>query len=333
MSHEITRRSFLATSAAVAAPTLLLGAKSVTLGSGAHTYEFVPDWGQLPNGVKYGYTHGVLIDSQQRVIIHNRSKDSIVIFDDKGKFVKSWGAEFEQGAHGAQLRKEGSQEFLYLADPERHLVVKTTLDGEVVWRLGYPKECGVYDTEDKYKPTNVAFSPNGDFYAADGYGLSWIHQYNLKGEYLRSWGGKGSEPGRTNCPHGIWLDTRGHESRLVVADRSNRRLQYFSLTGDHLGFVTDELRQPCHFDQFNDELYIPDLHGRVTIFDKNNKLITHLGDNVDIWKSKGWPNIPHEMRETGKFVSPHAACVDAKGNIYVVEWISDGRVTKLRRVS
>ena len=50
----------------------------------------------------------------------------------------------------------------------------------------------------------------------------------------------------------------------------------------------------------------------MTIFDKNNKLITHFGDNPEVWKSKGWPNIPHEMRETGKFVSPHAACWDAR---------------------
>jgi len=117
-----------------------------------------------------------------------------------------------------------------------------------------------------------------------------------------------------------------------VADRSNARLQTFSLDGKHIGFVTDELRRPCHFDQKNGELLIPDLYGRVTIFDKNNKLITHLGDNLDVWNAKGWPNLPHEMRETGKFVSPHAACWDREGNIYVVEWIADGRVTKLRRV-
>ncbi len=48
---------------------------------------------------------------------------------------------------------------------------------------------------------------------------------------------------------------------------------------------------------------------------------------------KGWPNIAHEDRVAGKFVSPHAACFDHTGNIYVVEWISDGRVTRLKRIS
>ena len=330
---NISRRTFVqGVAAASAAPMLLLGEKSATLGSGQHTYEFLPDWGTLPNGRRWGYTHGVQIDSQHRVLIHNRSQDAVAIFDDGGKFVKSWGPDFELGAHGMLLNQEGANEFLYLADPERHVVAKTTLDGERLWVLRYPKECSAYQREEQYKPTNVAVAPNGDIYVADGYGLSWIHHYDAKAEYIRSWGGKGSAAGQVDCPHGIWIDTRGARPIIVVADRSNHRLQNFSLQGEHIGFVTDELRRPCHFDQRNGELLVPDLNGRVTIFDKNNKLITHLGDNPEIWNTKGWPNVPHEMRLTGKFVSPHAACWDAQGNIYVVEWIRDGRVTKLRHV-
>lgn len=302
------------------------------MGTGSHVYEFEADWCKLPQGKQWGYTHGVAVDSEERILIHNRSKDAIAIFDRDGRFVKSWGEDFEQGAHGMLLSKEGNAEYLYLADPERHLVAKTTLDGERIWVLSYPKESGVYDSEKTYCPTNVAVGPNGDVYIADGYGLSWIHQYSAKAEYIRSWGGKGREPGKLDCPHGIWLDTRGSKPVLTVADRGNARLQMFSLDGRHLGFVNDELRRPCHFDQANGELLVPDLHGRVTILDRQNKLVTHLGDNPDIWKSKGWPDVPHAMRVTGRFVSPHAACWDRQGNIYVVEWIPDGRVTKLRRV-
>ena len=35
---------------------------------------------------------------------------------------------------------------------------------------------------------------------------------------------------------------------------------------------------------------------------------------------------------TGKFNSPHSATADTLGNIYVVEWITGGRVTKLEKV-
>src|SRR5229473_2596851 len=46
ITMAISRRDLLKTAAAVATgPTLLLGSKAVTLGSGDHTYEFVGDWG------------------------------------------------------------------------------------------------------------------------------------------------------------------------------------------------------------------------------------------------------------------------------------------------
>jgi hypothetical protein len=271
------------------------------------------------------------VDSHGRVFIHNASPDSVCIFDPDGTFIKSWGQDYEAGAHGMLLNRESDGEYLYLAATTQHSVVKTTLDGEVVWQIGCPKECPAYESPDQFVPTNVAVAPNGDFYVADGYGLSWIHQYNSKAEHIRSWGGVGAEPGKMRCPHGIWVDTRGAEPVLVVADRANVRLQYFTLDGEHIGFVTDELRHPCHFDQRGDDLLIPDLMGRVTIFDRNNRLICHLGDNPDP-ALRANNDVPQNRLVPGQFCSPHAACWDASGNIYVVEWLHYGRVTKLRRV-
>lgn len=302
------------------------------LGSGSHVYEWVEGWGKLPDGIKYGYTHGVVTDSKDRVYIHNRSKDAVIVFDREGKFLNSWGAEFAGGAHGMFLSNEGGTEYLYLADPDRHIVVKTTLDGKTVYTLGVPELPNVYPTPDKYKPTDTAVAPNGDVYVCDGYGQSWVHQYDKNAKYIRSWGGKGKEAGQLDCPHGIWIDTRKSTPRVYVADRSNNRLQIFSLDGKHLAFVSGDFRLPCCFFQFKDEQVIPDLHSRVTIIDKDDKLIAHLGDNEGGWKKPGWPNIAKEEIKVGLFSSPHAACVDSRGDIYVVEWISDGRVTKLAKV-
>jgi DNA-binding beta-propeller fold protein YncE len=302
------------------------------LGSGSHVYEWVEGWGKLPEGIKFGYTHGVVTDSKDRVYIHNRSKDSVIVFDRDGKFLNSWGPEFAGGAHGMFLSNEGGTEYLYLADPDRHIVVKTTLDGKTVYTLGCPELPNVYPTPDKYKPTDTAVAPNGDVYVCDGYGQSWIHQYDKNAKYIRSWGGKGKEAGQLDCPHGIWIDTRQSTPRVYVADRSNNRLQIFSLDGKHLAFVSGDFRLPCCFFQYKDEQVIPDLHSRVTIIDKNDKLITHLGDNEGGWKIQGWPNIAPTEIKTGLFSSPHAACVDSRGDIYVVEWIAVGRVTKLARV-
>lgn len=347
---SVSRRQFVQAVAAAGAvmsfPAIVgaedkSGDKPVIVGSGDHTYEWTDNWGKLPEGKRFGETHAVIQTQDGRIFIHNASPtgDSTCIFDPEGKFIKSWGPQFARGAHGMDIRSEGGEEFLYLAPTGMHKVFKTTLDGEVVLELDYPKLARDvkdgkvvpdYVGPNKYVPTFIALAPNGDFYVADGYGSSYVHRYNLKGEYLQSWGGPGSEPGKMNCPHGIWCDTREAEPTIVVADRANVRLQWFTLDGKLIKIVKDELRHPCHFDQRGTDLVIPDLKGRVTLFDKDNKLITHLGDNPD---SKQWSNhgvAPKDLKP-GAFCTPHGACFDKQGNIFVVEWLPYGRVTKLTR--
>ena len=338
-----TRRAFLkgtvgVAAAACAAPQIIVHAeennvsKSPIVGTGTHQYEWIANWAKLPEGRSFGFTHAVQEDSQGRIFVHHTGAESIAVFDPDGNFIKGLGKEWQTHAHGMQLRMEDGQEFLYLAPTLLHKVVKTTLDGEIVLELGYPKESGHYEDETKYVPTNTAIASNGDIYIADGYGKSYIHQYNAKGEFIRSWGGPGAEAGKMNCCHGLWIDTRSGVEELVVADRANARLQYFSLDGQHLRFVTESIHRPCHFDQRGDDLLLPDLYGRVSILDKENKLITDLGNNPGIEKEQGYPDVPEAQRLPGKFISPHAAIWDRAGNIFVTEWISTGRLTKLKRV-
>jgi hypothetical protein len=253
------------------------GSKKPVLGSGAHTYEVTHDWGELPADIKYGNTHGVCEDSHGRIYIHHtvyatsEKSDTMVVFDHKGKFVKSWGAEFKGGAHGLYIQKEGKDEFLYLCDIKRGIVAKTTLDGEEVFTLGYPKEAEPYSKPGpdgkplKYSPTNLAMAPNGDFYVGDGYGSSYINHYNSKGEYIRTFGGPGNAAGQLLCPHGLIVDTRPKEPILVVADRSNKRIQRFTLQGEHIDFLYGT-NAPCHFNIYkNGDMVVPDLFARVTL--------------------------------------------------------------------
>ena len=320
------------------------GSAKPILGEGDHKYEVTHDWGELPANIKYGNTHGVCEDAQGHIYVHHtvndasESHDSMVVFDAKGKFVKSWGKEFKGGAHGLYIHKEGRQEFLYLCDTKRAIVVKTTLQGEEVFTLNYPKESEFYKLDKdgkpltKYSPTNLAIAPNGDIYVGDGYGSSYINQYNSKGEFIRTFGGKGKDPGQLDCPHGITVDLRGSSPLLLVADRANARLQYFTLEGKHVSFVSGT-NLPCHFSERRGEFVIPDLGARVTLIDRENKVITHLGDDsaANTWKDLRKLTRDHFI--PGKFVCPHGACFDHKGNIFVVEWVEVGRVSKLRKVA
>lgn len=361
---KTTRREFLAAAAAapLISPTLLnvqdkAGVKAPVMGEGAYTYEAIHDWGQLPPQIKWGNTHGVVEDAQGNIHIHHTvhatsdSADTVVVFDRSGKFVRSWGKEFRGVAHGLHLQKEGSDEFLYLTvtaanpkmtpQPEMHsVVVKATLKGDIVWKIQGPPDVDAYkpgpdDKPKPYNPTNLAIGPNGDVYVGDGYGSYYINQYTGKGEYIRSFGGRGSEPGQLLEPHGIWLDTRATGASapvLVVADRRNNRLQRFSLEGTHLDFIPG-FRLPCHFDQHESLLLVPDLHGRVTLVDSRNTTVAHLGDSGDPNWNNPLRREPREKFIPGRFICPHGACFDRDGNIYVVEWVEVGRVTKLRKVA
>ena len=340
-----SRRRFIETCAlapAVLGATDKSGAKAPVVGIGKHTYEAIHDWGELPAGIKYGNTHGVVEDSQGHIYVHHtvhatsESADSMVVFDEKGKFVKSWGKEFKGGAHGLHIRKEGSTEFLYLCDTARGIVMKATLDGESVFTLGYPDESAAYQPgpdgrKPKYSPTNLAIAPNGDLYVGDGYGSSCINQYDSKGEYIRTFGGKGKEAGKLDCPHGIIVDLRHGTPVLTVADRGNARIQRFTLAGQHIDFVGGT-NLPCHFNFFkNGDAVVPDLGARVTLLDQHNRVIAHLGDDsASPWRDTR--KLSRDRFTPGKFVAPHGACFDHKGNIFVVEWVEVGRVTKLRRV-
>ena len=202
--------------------------------------------------------------------------------------------------------------------------------------MAYPKEPDLYKDLSQFRPTNVAFAPNGDFYVADGYGSSYIHQYDKQAKWVRSWGGVGTEPGKMQTPHGLWLDDRpGREPSLVVADRKNARLQYFTLDGKHISFFNDMLF-PADIDILGDVLVVPDLHARVTLLDKNNNVIDHLGYDpqwtkhvlADRFRLRRHP----KEWEAGRWIHPHDACFDHSGNIFVAEWVEAGRVTKLRRV-
>ncbi len=359
---NVSRRSFVKSSAGIAmatalgAPAILraedkAGAKPLIVGSGDHTYEVLDGWAKLPGNIHFGNTHAVQETTDGRIIVHHTGADSTCIFDPDGKFIEAWGgATYAGNAHGMDLRKEGSEEFLYLAPTGMHKVFKTNLKGEVLLTLEYPKDAknkkgeACYLKADPYVPTFIAFAPSGDFYVTDGYGAGYIHRYNLKGEYQNTFGGKGNADDETACPHGIYCDTRDADHpMIVVADREHHRLQYFTLDGklDHLvknekpgqdGDDTGKFRRPCHFSQRGTQMLIPDLRGRVTVLDKDNNVIVQLGDNPNAGQRAN-NGVKEPALVPGAFCCPHGATFDKAGDIYVAEWLPYGRVTKLRKVS
>lgn len=361
MSSTIRRREFLqmaaGAAAVAAAPTILTAKKTeshVILGSGEHRYEVHHNWPQLPSQFTWQTTHNVAFDKAGNLyVIHEGHKDkpdhpAIFVFDPDGKYIRSFGSQFQGGGHGLEVHEENGEEFLYVT-AYQHLkfFAKLTLDGKPVWVRHAPMDSGIYavgeDTKpdgtwgrDRFMPTNIAFHPtNGDFYVADGYGAYAIHLYDKDANYNSTFGKEGKENGLFKLPHGVWIDRRtGREPSVVVADRENDRLQWFTLDGKYLETL-DGFLWPANVDTYGDVMLVPELHARVTLLDGQNNIIARLGDDA-AWRKNVLTNGVREHPDqwpAGKFIHPHDACFDADGNIFIAEWVATGRITKLRRLS
>jgi hypothetical protein len=304
----------------------------ILMGADSHRYAWSSGWGASPEG-EHGNTHGcVAVDEDGRIWFNTDTQSALIVLERDGTIAKKFGKEFAGGLHGMTLHKEGDEEFLYLAHTQRQQVIKATTDGEVIWTIGVPTESGHYPNPARYKPTDVSVASDGSVFIADGYGSSWVHKYTSEGEYVLSIGGPGKEPGKFRTPHGLYVDERGEEPRLLVADRENGRLQVFDLDGNFQRAIEGILRRPCNVAPSGDEdIVIPDLAGRVTVLDKDLKLICHLGDQPDPGlRAKN--GVSRDKWSDGQFLSPHGAATDADGNIYVLDWNYLGRITRLERM-
>ena len=361
----MNRRSFLTTSASgsLLLPHLLLGKKSgnspLVIGEGVHKYEVTHDWAKLPSQYTWQTTHNLAVDQAGFVYVihegrkHLKEHPSIFVFDPNGKFVRAFGHQFQGGGHGIEVRKEGNEEFLYICAYQNiKAFAKLTLAGETVWEKYAPMDSGVYRKgedskesvrfegkgrprwgKDAFLPTNFAFLNDGGFLLADGYGSFWIHRYDKDGNWVSKFGGPGNGKGSFRTPHGIWTDRRNGEETVVVCDRAHHTVQILSLDGKHLQTI-DGFGLPANADVWNDLLMIPELHARISLLDKNNKVVARLGDDVEnVVTQKKVKRGNAKTWKNGKFVHPHDACFSSNGDIFVAEWVQTGRITKLRRVS
>ena len=359
MRNNITRRRFLNTTTAAGAgismPQLLLGQKSskeTIIGEGKHRFEVQHDWAKLPDKYSWQTTHNVAVDAEGLLyVIHEghankKNHPSIFVFDQKGKFIRAFGSQFQGGGHGIEVRTEGKDQFLYVCSYQQvKSFAKMTLEGKTVWEKYAPMESGVYRKDedkvrvkrwgrDAFMPTNFAFLDDGGFLLADGYGSFCIHHYDKDANWVSKFGGPGKSEGKFNTPHGIWIDRRpGRKPQIVVCDRAHHSLQYFTMDGKYIETLKG-YGLPANIDSWKDLLLVPELHARVTLLNDKNEVVARLGEDVErvTKKVKGVRNDSKKWLP-GKFVHPHDACFDKEGNIFVAEWVSTGRVTRLRRLS
>ncbi|MFC1799043.1 peptidyl-alpha-hydroxyglycine alpha-amidating lyase family protein [Thermodesulfobacteriota bacterium] len=294
-------------------------------------YEVIEGWEQLPTGYRHLDVDGVAVDANDRVYLLTRSDARVLVYESDGTFVRSWGEDiFTPRTHGISIGKDGS---VFTTDDGDHTVRKFTPEGEQLMVLGtsgkpsdtgYKKEEGlssiIRSGPPFNRPTGVAEAENGDLYVCDGYGNARVHRFSADGKILQSWGEPGTGPGQFNLPHGICINGDG---RIMVTDRENDRIQFFSPDGEFLDQWT-HLQRPTDISLDAEGLiYVSslwwivgqtsqsmgpirhDLPGHISVLDQNGNLLLR------------W--ISADRCAPGNFVAPHTLSVDSKGDLYVGE--------------
>lgn len=281
-------------------------------GQGTHQYTVEEDWWSLPEGWEFGWIPAVAVDSQDRVYVYSRSDHPMVIFDRDGNFLKSWGDDILKDAHGIFIDAEDN---IYCVERETHVMHKFTTDGELLMTLGTMDKPGATGKPFNL-PTDLALGPDGEMFISDGYGNARIHKYSPDGELITSWGQPGTGPGEFDLPHCVRVDPR---NRVMVADRENNRIQFFTLDGEYIEEWGDLLHPDTIYIDEDELVYVAELDQRITI-------LTLDGVVVSQWGSERGSTVPGEF-----FACPHGIWADSHGDIYVGEVQADARLQKFIR--
>ena len=357
--NNFSRRSFVLGSAAIgtyfAAPRVHARTRTdseIIVGEGKYQYRVKHHWPQLPGSFTWQTTHNVAVDREGNLYVIHEGKQNLVdhpsifVFDSEGKFKRAFGSQFQGGGHGLEVREENGEEFLYVAAYKNvKSFAKLTLKGDVIWQRFAPVKSGKYREgeaanpkdgwgRDCFLPTNFAFLDDGGFLLSDGYGAYFIHRYDKHGNWQGCFGGPGDGEGTFQTPHGIWIDRRNDEPVIVITDRAHHTLQRLTLGGKYIDTVRG-FGKPANVDTHGELMVVPELFARVSLLDKQNRIVARLGADVDRITADKKKQIRQDENawQDGKFVHPHDACFTSDGSIFVAEYVATGRVTKLERVT
>ena len=353
-----TRRNFLqntvlATAAVATKPAFgfsILTKKAkpadLIIGHNGYTYKVDKSWAKIStNSNPLLNCHEMVQDSKGRLImIGDHTHNNILIFDKSGSLLDSWGTAY-RGGHGLTLTKEGGEDFLFIMDcgyfqdktgksnKQAGQIVKTDLTGRIIFTIGHPRTIGIYKDSEVFQPTETAVAPNGDIYVADGYGSNYIIQYNIKGQYIRHFGGKNNVNSDHNLinAHGVAIDNRDpNNPTLICTSREENCFKVFSLDGKFLKRIDLPGMYVCRPVVDGQNIYAgvcwsKDINGKrnpnsgfLTILDKDNKVISNPGGETPQYKDSIL--LPTLQMANPVFQHGHDVCIDEDKSIYVCQW-------------
>jgi sugar lactone lactonase YvrE len=206
---------------------------------------------KLPPDVYFGEVAGVAVNSQRHVFVFSRGGTTgpafgaaaaqLFEFDANGKYLREIGRNLYAMSYAHSVRIDRDDN-IWIVDKGSDMVVKLTPAGKVSMVFGRKKEASE-DTATAWtrvnpprphvdgqfrQPTDVTWDTQGNIFVSDGYINSRVAKFSRDGDWVKSWGEKGTKDGEFDTPHSIASDARGN---IYVADRGNRRIQVFDPDG------------------------------------------------------------------------------------------------------
>jgi sugar lactone lactonase YvrE len=318
---------------------------SLTAVAQDNPYTPVENWAKMPEGRTWGSTSAVDIAPDGRSIwvaercgqnsCLDSDLDPVLLFDQSGKLVRSFGRGLIVWPHGIHVDREGNVWVTDARDnrPSRprgappdsplppapakiigHQVFKFSPEGKVLMALGAPG--GGTGSEGFMQPNDVITAPNGDIWVAEGHGgkSDRLVKFDRTGKFIAEFGRKGTGPGEFDQPHALAFDSKG---RLFVADRSNNRIQIFDQSGKFLEQWTQFSRPSGLFIDSKDVLYAADSEsGSIDPKRTDWKRGIYIGRISD---GKIFALIPDPDVNAKGTSAAEGVAVDAAGNIYGAE--------------
>src|SRR5262245_55362129 len=128
-------------------------------GSGPYMYAVDRNWGALPSDWSFGIVSHVAVDSHDRVFVYQRGDPPVLVFDDSGALVGSWGEGAITDPHGMYI---DATDDVYLVDRDEHEVRHYDNSGRLKRTIGVrgrPSFRGPFS-----HPADIALSVRGEIF-------------------------------------------------------------------------------------------------------------------------------------------------------------------------
>src|SRR5438132_8518719 len=213
---------------------------------------------QMPKDLHLGEVTGVAVNSKKHIFVFSRGNTlgpayaaaaaQLLEFGPDGQFIREIGKNLYAWSFAHAVRVDPADN-IWAVDKGSDMIVKFDPEGRVTMVFGRKQEASDEGTgplkhpnpplpaeDGRFRqPTDVAWDPAGNTYISDGYVNSRVAKVDKNGNWVKSWGERGDQPGFFNTPHSIAADAAGN---IYVADRSNRRIQVFDGEGKVLRIIT-----------------------------------------------------------------------------------------------